>query len=135
MPDPATVVTMPTAIVLALRTALKSLLAEGVSVRRAKWQAMARHLRDGLRDLEMPLFVPEVFMTSILTAAYCPEGINSLAIRDYLLRECNIQITTGFGAYKEQVIRVGHMGGALTDADITQLLAGLEQFLYPNGVG
>ncbi len=122
-------VTMPTAIVLALRTALKSLLAEGVNTRRAKWQTMARHLRDGLRDLEMPLFVPETLMASILTAAYCPEGINSVAIRDYLLRECNIQITTGFGAYKEQVIRVGHMGGALTDADITQLLAGLEQFL------
>ncbi len=122
-------VTMPTSVVLALRTALKSLLAEGVEARRARWQAMARHLRDGLRDLEMPLFVPESYMTSILTAAYCPEGINSLTIRDYILRECNIQITTGFGAFKEQVIRVGHMGGALNDADITQLLVGLERCL------
>ncbi|MCA0454340.1 MAG: alanine--glyoxylate aminotransferase family protein [Chloroflexi bacterium] len=122
-------VTMPTAVVLALRTSLKSLLAEGVETRRARWQAMADHLRAGLRDLEMPLFVPEAMMTSILTAAYCPEGINSVAIRDYLLEECNIQITTGFGKFKEQVIRVGHMGGALTDADITQLLAGIEAFL------
>ncbi|MEZ4668238.1 MAG: alanine--glyoxylate aminotransferase family protein [Anaerolineae bacterium] len=122
-------VTMPTGVVLALRTALKSLLAEGVAVRRARWQAMADHLRAGLRDLEMPLFVPESLMTSILTAAYCPEGLNSLSIRDYILRECNIQITTGFGPFREQVIRVGHMGGALTDADISELLAGLERCL------
>ena len=128
-------VTMPTAVVLALRTALQSLLAEGVSVRRAKWQAMARLLRDGLLNLEMPLFVPESVMASILTAAFCPEGISSVAIRDYLLAEYNIQITTGFGAYKEQVIRVGHMGGALADSDIAHLLAGLEQFLNLNAVG
>ena len=64
------------------------------------------------------------------------EGLGDAAVQQLLDRgEIAYGITTGFGAFKEQVIRVGHMGGALTDADITQLLAGLEQFInehHPN---
>jgi alanine-glyoxylate transaminase/serine-glyoxylate transaminase/serine-pyruvate transaminase len=122
-------VTMPTAVVLALRAALRSLLREGVEARRARWAGMGRILRDGLAALEMPLFVPEAWMTPILTAAYCPPGVASPQIRDYLLNECNLQITVGFGAFKEQVIRVGHMGGALTDDDMHTLVNGLRAFM------
>ncbi|PJF24691.1 MAG: hypothetical protein CUN53_16550, partial [Phototrophicales bacterium] len=63
-----------------------------------------------------------------ITAAFCPEGVSSAAVRDYILRRCNILITSGFGAYKNQVIRVGHMGGALDDNDILRLLDGLTAF-------
>ncbi len=122
-------VTMPTAVVLALRVALRSLLKEGVAVRRERYARMAHILRDGLYDLEMPLFVPEQLMAPILTAAYCPEGITSIQVRDYLLNEHNLQITTGFGPFKEQVFRVGHMGGALTEADMTHLVTALHQFM------
>ena len=122
-------VTMPTSVVLALRAALRSLLKEGVENRRARYQQMADHLRGALEQMGMPLFVPAALMAPTITAAYCPAGVVSTSIRDYVLRECNLQITTGFGPFKEQVIRIGHMGGALTDADITLLVSGLESFM------
>lgn len=121
-------VTMPTGVVLALRLALRSLLREGLAHRMERYRGMARLLRDGLTELDMPLFAPEPLMAPILTAAYCPPGISAVTIRDFLLKRHNIQITTGFGAFKDSVIRVGHMGGALTTADIERLLDGLIQF-------
>jgi alanine-glyoxylate transaminase / serine-glyoxylate transaminase / serine-pyruvate transaminase len=122
-------VTMPTSVVLALRESLRLLLREGLTARMAHYVAMARLLRDCLAALDMPLFAPEPLMSPILTAAYCPPGVSSLEIRDHLLNEHNIQITTGFGAYRESVFRVGHMGGALTLDDIALLVDGLREFV------
>ncbi len=122
-------VTMPTSIVMALRTALHSLMREGVEARIARYDRMSRQLRDGLQDMGMRLFVDESLMAPTITAAYCPEGTTSTAIKNYLLSEHNIQITGGFGAYKEQVIRIGHMGGAVGEKDIAQLLVGLNEFM------
>ncbi len=122
-------VTMPTSVVLALRQALRSLLGEGVAVRRARYARMAGTLRAALVELGMPLFAPPEQTAPTITAAYCPPGVPSAAIRDTLLRECGLQITTGFGPFKENVIRAGIMGGALTDADIDALVAGLRAFV------
>lgn len=121
-------VTMPTAVVLGLRAALRSLIAEGIDARMARYQRMARLLRDGLIELGMPLFADERVMAPTITAAFCPEGVSSHAVRDYILHHQNILITSGFGAYKNQVIRVGHMGGALDENDIQRLLDGLIAF-------
>jgi alanine-glyoxylate transaminase / serine-glyoxylate transaminase / serine-pyruvate transaminase len=122
-------VTMPTSVVLALRAALRSLLREGVAARRRRHAAMAAHLRGALVEMEMPLFAAESQMAATITAAYCPPGITSIDIRDYLLREYNLQITTGFGPFKEGVIRIGIMGGALTLGDIDRLIEGLRAFV------
>ena len=51
-------VTMPCSVVLALRAALQSLLAEGLDARFARYEQLAAHLRQGLEDLGMRLFVP-----------------------------------------------------------------------------
>jgi alanine-glyoxylate transaminase / serine-glyoxylate transaminase / serine-pyruvate transaminase len=118
-------VTMPTSIVLALRTALHSLLHQGLDSRLNHYRQMAAHLRTGLMQQGMKLFAHEDTMAATITAAYCPPGITAPEIRDYLLRECNVQITTGFGPYKQDVIRVGHMGGALDMQDVDHLLTGI----------
>lgn len=118
-------VTMPTSIVLALRAALHSLSQQGLERRMAHYRQMAARLRAGLRAQGMTLFADETAMANTITAAYCPPGITAPEIRDYLLKECNIQITTGFGPYKQDVIRIGHMGGALDLEDIDHLLAGI----------
>jgi alanine-glyoxylate transaminase / serine-glyoxylate transaminase / serine-pyruvate transaminase len=122
-------VTLPVNIIVALRTALHSLMREGIDNRMARYRQQARQLRDGLHELGMPMFVDEAHSASILTAAFCPEGVRSTEIRDYLLAEHNIQITTGFGAYKERVFRIGHMGGAINETDIDAVLDGLRQFM------
>lgn len=122
-------VTMPTSIILGLRTSLRSLLSEGLDARLRHYERLAARLRVGLNALGLTLFVPDSLMAPVLTAAYCPPGVTSGQIVKYLADEHHIKITAGFGAYKERVIRIGHMGGALTEADIDSLLSALKQFL------
>ena len=127
-------VTMPTSLVLALRVALRSLLREGVVARRARLQGLADHLRGALTEMGLPLFVPAEQMAATITAAYCPPGVRSTTIRDYVLREQNLQITTGFGPFKEQVIRIGHMGGAVNETHIDDLIAALRAFMAEQAI-
>ena len=122
-------ITMPTAIVLGLRCALRSLFNDGLDARLARYEALARHLRDGLAGLDMALFVPEERMAPVLTAVYCPPGVTSGELIRYLEQEHHIKITAGFGEFKERVIRIGHMGGAITEQDIDCLLAALRAYL------
>jgi alanine-glyoxylate transaminase/serine-glyoxylate transaminase/serine-pyruvate transaminase len=122
-------VTMPTSVVLALRAALRSLAAEGLSARLARYDAIARRLRTELAGLGFPLFVPEHLMAPVLTAAYCPPGISSEEVIHHLAERHAIKITHGFGSLKERVIRIGHMGGAVEPADVDQVLAALREFV------
>jgi len=122
-------VTMPTPTILGLRAGLQSLLTDGLEARIAHYEALAARLRSGLNVLGLPLFVPEALMSPILTAAYCPEGINSEQVVSYLADEHQIKITAGFGPLKDRVIRIGHMGRALTEDDIDNLLNALYAFL------
>ena len=122
-------VTMPCSVIQALRAALHSLLDEGLPARLARYETLAARLRAGLEELGMQLFVPPALMAPVLTAAYCPAGVDSQAIIRYLAEEHQIKITAGFGPYKERVIRVGHMGNAIGGADIDQLLTALRHFL------
>jgi alanine-glyoxylate transaminase / serine-glyoxylate transaminase / serine-pyruvate transaminase len=122
-------VTMPTPAVLALREALRSLMREGLSNRQTRYRQMAQQLRNGLASMQINLFAPSEFMSSIITAAYSPTPFTSTAIKDHLLTHQNIQIASGFGPYKEHVFRVGHMGGAINCGDIERLLSGLQELL------
>ncbi len=122
-------VTMPTSIILGLRAAVQSLVKVGLDARIRRYEVLAKRLRDGLRSLGLTLFVPETLMAPVLTAVHCPAGVTSGQIVKYLADEHHIKITAGFGPYKDTVIRIGHMGGAITEADIDALLAGLRQFL------
>ncbi len=122
-------VTMPTSVILGLRAALQSLMAEGLDARFRHYDQVAARLRDGLAALGMKLVVPPEQMSPVLTAAYCPEGIDSAEIIRYLAEVHQIKITAGFGALKPYVIRVGHMGAVIGEADVDQLLAALREFL------
>lgn len=122
-------VTMPTSTVLALRQALRNLIAEGLDNRMARYERQARVLRDGLAKMGLELFVPESLMAPILTAVCCPDGMSAIEIRDRVLQDADILITTGFGAYRESVFRVGHMGGALNEGDINHLLNALQRII------
>lgn len=122
-------VTMPTSVILGLRAALQSLMAEGIDARFAKYEVVAARLRDGLAALGMKTVVPASQMSPVLTAVYCPEGIDSSEIINYLANEHQIKITAGFGSYKPYVIRIGHMGAVIGEDDIDELLAALRQFL------
>ncbi len=122
-------VTMPCSVILGLRAALQSLVADGLEARFRRYEQVAARLRSGLEALGMRMFVPPPLMAPVLTAVYCPEGIDSADIIRYLAEAHQIKITAGFGPYKPYVIRVGHMGAVIGEADIDELLAALREFL------
>jgi 2-aminoethylphosphonate-pyruvate transaminase len=100
-----------------------------LEARFAKYEALSRRLRDGLAELDMPLFVPADMMSPVITAVYCPPGVTSDQIIRYLETEHHIKITAGFDKLKPRVIRIGHMGGAINEQDIDTLLAALREYL------
>jgi alanine-glyoxylate transaminase/serine-glyoxylate transaminase/serine-pyruvate transaminase len=126
-------VTMPTSIVVGLHVALQSLLSDGLDKRIEHYQALAKRLRTGLIEIGISPSAPDTLLAPVLTAANCPVGSTSSQIVQYLADKHNIKITTGFGALKEHVIRIGHMGGAITEADIDALLDALRQFMHQLG--
>jgi alanine-glyoxylate transaminase/serine-glyoxylate transaminase/serine-pyruvate transaminase len=125
-------ITMPTNTILGMRAALRSLFREGLDARFRRYEAMAHHLRRGLEALGLPLFVPDELMAPVLTAAYSFPGVPASELIRYMEREHYIKITGGFGEFKESVIRIGHMGGAITDADIDLVLSGLSEYRKAN---
>src|SRR5262249_31817301 len=112
-----------------LRASLQNLIAEGLENRIKRYEAMATRLRDGIEALGLTLFAPRSLMAPVLTAVNCPPGVVSGEIVKYLIEEHHIQITTGFGPFRDSVFRVGHMGNALGEQDIDALLNGLRRFL------
>ncbi len=122
-------VTMPTSVVLGLRAGLQSLVETGLENRIKRYEELAKRLRNGLREIGMPPSVPDTLMSPVLTAAYCPPGVTSHQIVKYLADDHHIKITTGFGGQRDQVVRIGHMGGVISEGDIDVLLAALRQFL------
>ncbi len=123
-------VTMATNNVLALRAGLQSLLAEGLDHRFQRYHDLARRLRDGIRELGLRLYAPEDKIAPILTAVYSPDGVPSSQIVNYLAANHEIRISGGFGEeLRDKIFRIGHMGGAITGADIDAVLTGLAAFL------
>jgi alanine-glyoxylate transaminase/serine-glyoxylate transaminase/serine-pyruvate transaminase len=123
-------ITMPTNTVLALRTSLQGLLAEGVTNRIQHYSRLASRLRNGLRELGLRLFASEDCLAPVLTGVISPDGVPSSEIVNYLLNEHGIKISGGFGdEMKERIFRVGHMGPTLTESDIDDVLNGVEAFL------
>lgn len=122
-------ITMPTSVILGLRAGLQSLVRNGVDARIRQYESRAKRLRDGLRAIGLPPSIPDSLMSPVLTAAVCPPGVTSYQIIAYLADEHHIKITTGFGEHRDSMIRIGHMGGAISDADIDTLLSALRQFL------
>jgi alanine-glyoxylate transaminase/serine-glyoxylate transaminase/serine-pyruvate transaminase len=123
-----TPVTMPTNNVYALRAALDDLLKEGISVRLERYRKLALRLRVGLREVGLPPFTTDDQLSPVLTAGVTPEGISSLKIVDYLMQEYGIKISSGLGALKEKIFRIGHMSPLVTDADIDKVIEALGRF-------
>jgi alanine-glyoxylate transaminase/serine-glyoxylate transaminase/serine-pyruvate transaminase len=123
-------VTMATNNVLALRAGLHSLLAGGLDQRFQRYRELARYLRDGLRGLGLSLFTAEDEMAPVLTGVRSPDGVPSSQIVSYLFAEHDIRISGGFGEQlRDKIFRIGHMGAAITEADLDAVLEGLVAYL------
>ena len=77
----------------------------------------------------LELCVPLDHRLPSLTTVWIPEGLDEGAIRRRLLREYNVEIAGGLGAFKGRVWRIGLMGYSSRRENVRLLLAALEHCL------
>jgi alanine-glyoxylate transaminase/serine-glyoxylate transaminase/serine-pyruvate transaminase len=123
---PRLVSTPSTNLVQAFVCALEDIMEERVVDRVKRHATIAETMRAGLGLLGYPL-VPKHprYFANTVTAAFVPSGIQA----SQLVREVarlGVLVAPGIGSDRDQLIRIGHMGG-VTLEDVETTLAALRQ--------
>lgn len=126
--------TLATNIILALRASLKRILAEGLEEHFARYRRVSKAIKSGLKSIGFQLLVDEAISSPTVTTAKTPGGIEAERIRDFLRDQRDVLISFGPPQYRENTIRVGHMGEEMRLDHIVALLCGLEDALRDCGV-
>lgn len=122
-------ITMATNNILALRTGLQGLLAEGIASRMRRYRKLALHLRTGLRQIGMPPYTPDELLAPVLTAAFGPAGVPTGEIVEYMATVHHTKIAGGLGdPLKDKIFRIGHMSPTVSESDLDLLLQQLAAF-------
>lgn len=117
--------TAPTSMVASLDAALQAILAEGLDNVYARHAEAGRIFTEGLAEMGLELFAAEGHRLPELTTVRVPEGVDSAAVRRYLLDVHNIEIGGGVGQYAATVWRIGLMGHNARPDRALHLLAAL----------
>lgn len=102
--------TAPVAMVASLHAALRRIVEEGLEKAWDRHAEAGRVLQDGLTEMGLELFAAEGYRLPQLTTVKVPAGVDSAAVRRYLLQRHNIEIGSGAGPYATTVWRIGLMG-------------------------
>lgn len=102
--------TAPVGMVASLEAGLRRVLDEGLEATWARHEEAGRLLQDTLQERGMELFAQEGSRLAQLTTVRVPEGVDSKAVRGWLLQERSIEIGAGVGTYADSVWRIGLMG-------------------------
>ncbi|GAA4110686.1 pyridoxal-phosphate-dependent aminotransferase family protein [Enteractinococcus coprophilus] len=121
--------TAPTGMVVSLKAGLERILAEGLESVYARHAAAGQTLQDGLEAMGLTLFAEEGARLAQLTTVNVPEGVDSSAVRNFLMSKYNLEIGAGTGAYASKIWRIGLMGHNATEANAHLLLAALKDAL------
>jgi alanine-glyoxylate transaminase/serine-glyoxylate transaminase/serine-pyruvate transaminase len=127
--------TAPTAMVASLDAALRAILAEGLESVFARHAEAGRILTDGLQEMGLELFAAEGYRLPELTTVKVPEGVDSAAVRRYLLETHNVEIGAGAGKFAATVWRIGMMGHNARPDRALLMLATLKDALDHVGRG
>jgi alanine-glyoxylate transaminase/serine-glyoxylate transaminase/serine-pyruvate transaminase len=125
--------TSPVLSVYALREALRIVLEEGLSARIERHCLHAAALSAGVEALGLSQFACDGYRMPSVVTMLAPEGVSARAVRQHLLEQLNLEISLGLGAHASSMWRAGVMGHSAQRANVTLLLAGLEQALRGEG--
>ncbi|MBY6096681.1 pyridoxal-phosphate-dependent aminotransferase family protein [Ferrimonas balearica] len=121
--------TAPVNSLYALHESLRLLQLEGLENAWARHRAMHDKLKAGLDKLGLGFVVEEAHRLPQLNAVYIPEGIDDGAVRNALLNRFNLEIGAGLGDLAGKAWRIGLMGYAAREENVTLCLAALEQVM------
>ena len=121
--------TAPTAMVASLHAGLTRILDEGLGEVWERHHAVGAMLQEGLQAMGLELFAAEGHRLPELTTVKVPEGVDSAAVRGFLLERHGIEIGAGAGEYAASVWRIGLMGHNARPDAVLLVLAALKDAL------
>ncbi|HEX9757738.1 MAG TPA: aminotransferase class V-fold PLP-dependent enzyme [Nitrospiria bacterium] len=119
--------TPPVQIAYAFSEALEELLEEGVIHRISRYKDASTLLREGFKNLNLDLLLPEGLRSNTITSLKFPKGMTYKTLHDQL-REKGFIIYAGQGKLESEIFRVANMGH-LTQNDFKHFLNALEETL------
>lgn len=124
--------TMPVSAVHALDVAMTKILSEGLEERYMRHACARDFLCDALQGLGFEMQIEEGSRAPGVTAVKTGGIFNSSDLVASLITDHNICITGGFGANKEEVFRVAHMGDNANQNALRSVVSGIADFLVEN---
>jgi aspartate aminotransferase-like enzyme len=112
----------------ALSLQLDHIFAEGVEDRYQRHQRMAHMTRQWAIQNGLALMAEAGYESMTVTNIVNTRQIDIEALNAYLSQECGMELSNGYGKYKDKAFRIAHMGEN-TEADLGRLFAAIEKFL------
>lgn len=125
--------TLPSNLIVALRTGLRRILAGGLAAYYDRHTRAAQIVRSGLAQLGFEVFASEAHTSPLLTAVRGLPGMDVEDLRRFLVEEWQIMVSGGLHELRGKIFRVGHMGKAASDEYSEGLLLGIEDYLRLQG--
>jgi alanine-glyoxylate transaminase / serine-glyoxylate transaminase / serine-pyruvate transaminase len=119
-------VTMPTSLIVALRTSLEELFEEGETNRFDRYQQVGLHLRKKLQEIKLQPYTKDEEMSPVITAVL---NRRSSTIAKKLEQDFDIKVATGLGLLAGKIFRIGHMAPLINISDIDELIIALREIL------
>jgi alanine-glyoxylate transaminase / serine-glyoxylate transaminase / serine-pyruvate transaminase len=121
--------TAPVAMVASLHGGLTRILEEGLDNVWARHEEAGQLLQDGLEEMGLELFAAKGHRLPELTTVRVPDGVDSAAVRRYLLERHDLEIGAGAGEFAGSVWRIGLMGHNARPDAVHLVLAALRDAL------
>ncbi len=130
--DLATPATPAISILYALNHSLDQILSEGVEKFTARHHQNAEAFRLALGALGLNLFANKNYASDTISAIKMPG--NARKVVETMSKRFEVVVSTGLGQFREDVIRVGHMG-RVDMKDIVTTVGALEMSMKLNSIG
>ena len=118
--------TAPINMIYALYQAIYNILEEGMENVFARHERVHQKLVAGLEQLGLKMLVEPACRLPELNAVLVPDGVDEAALRERLLREYHIEISSGLGPLAGKVVRIGLMGYNAREENVDRLLDALK---------
>ncbi|MEA2575334.1 MAG: hypothetical protein QOH93_2632 [Chloroflexia bacterium] len=111
-------------LLYALRASLTLIMQEGLPNVFARHERLRDMVRASARRMGLDLLAPDEIASRTVTALHVPEGRTATEMMA-AMRERGVIVAGGQDAYKEKLVRIGHMG-FVNSHDIDQVMSALE---------
>jgi alanine-glyoxylate transaminase/serine-glyoxylate transaminase/serine-pyruvate transaminase len=125
--------TLPTNLIVALRTSLRRILAEGLEAHYGRYVRAAEAVSNSLKAMGFRLYTVETCTSPLITAVKGLPGMDIDDYRRYLVEEWGIMISGGLDDLRGKIFRVGHIGKAASADYVEAFLSGTEAYLRLQG--